>query len=762
MLNEQAAELSRNILSDLRDIMTSLDDDADKLQQIVDKIATRLDISVCSVYALRAGEVLELYATHGLSEEAIHLTRLRIGEGLVGLVAASKQVQNIGNIKEHPEFAFRPETHEEDYNSFLGIPLLRRGNLLAVLVIQSEQTDEFSANIVELMNNIAMFLNEFLVASKLINRDELLSVQGLHSGPVVLKGASLHNGVALGKAFVHRPAFSITEFVCTDSALAHQMLNEALEKMHHDLDEMLESQQKIENDVYNDNVHVEILETYNQIARDKGWIKRIHSAIDEGLSAIAAIRKVTKGIKAQLLSAQDPYLQERAMDFEDLSQRLTYYLMPDVNKTQYKEPQENFILFAKSIGPARLFDFNLKHLKGLVLAEATKSAHVTIVAKSLNIPVLSLNYDSFFKVETGDDICLDCIHHTLVMRADDTLKEHYRAVIHSREQLAQNFVPLSFRPAITLDNERVYLKANVGLRIDMEHYQRIEPDGVGLFRTEVPFMLRSNLPDINLQTEIYRDILDASLKRNVVFRTLDVGSDKVLPWRSVMEEENPAMGWRAARVSNDIPSLLRHQLRAFILAAQDRPLYVMFPMISDMDEWHFCNAILQAELKKHQQKGLAMPSDVKVGIMFEVPALMLQLDEMLKAVDFISIGSNDLTQFTFAMDRGSPVVGDRYDSISPIMLRFYLKILQRAKEYDVPVTLCGEISSDPVAALALIAIGFRELSMAPLGIPMVRDAICSVDLHALSQWIHPNLHNSNQAKFRINLKNWLQDHHVHI
>lgn len=762
MVNDQVAELSRRVLSDLRDIMTSLDDDEQKLQKIVDSVSFHLKVSVCSVYALRAGEVLELYATHGLSETAIHQTRLRVGEGLIGLVAASKKIHNLGNIKQHPEFAFRPETHEENFNSFLGVPLLRHGNLIAVLAIQGEDTQAFSNPIKELMENIAMFLNEFLAASKLINREEILSTQGLHSGAIILKGTRLNNGIALGKAYVHQTDFLITEFVGKNRQQEHHKLDDALVTMHNNLDEMLEKQHKVSKSRYHEGEHVEILETYNQIAKDKGWIKRIRDAIDEGLSAIAAVHKVTSAIKLQLLASQDLYLQERAMDFDDLGQRLIHYLNPDKAKSQYPQGQEDFILFAKSLGPARLLDFDLKYLKGLILAEATKNAHVTIVAKSLNIPVISLSIENFSKVETGDDVCLDATHHTLVLRADDNLKEQYKNTIQARQQFDQNTAPLSFRPAITLDNARVFLKANVGLRIDMEHFKRIEPDGVGLFRTEIPFMLRANLPDVQSQTEIYRDVLDAAGKRIVTFRTLDVGSDKVLPWRAAIEEENPAMGWRAARVSTDIPGLLRHQLKAFIHAAKDRPLHVMFPMVSDMHEWHFCNNILQSELDRFKAKGEPLPSEVKVGIMFEVPALLLQLDEMMSAVDFVSIGSNDLTQFIFAMDRSSPIVGERYDSISPIMLRLYKNILDKAKEYDVPVTLCGEVSSDPVAALALVALGFRELSMSPLAIPMVRDAICSLDLGALTKWLNKTLYKDSPLHFRALLKIWLQDHNVQI
>ncbi len=762
MVDDHIAELSRSILSNLRDIMTSLDDDEQKLQQIVDKVSLHLKVSVCSVYALRAGEVLELYATHGLSETAIHQTRLRVGEGLVGLVAASKKIHNLGDIKQHPEFAFRPETHEENFNNFLGVPLLRQGNLIAVLVIQSENTQPFSAAIEELMENIAMFLNEFLAASKLINREEILSTQGLHSGAIILKGTRLNNGIALGAAYVHQTDFLITEFVSKNRQKEHQKLGKALNIMHDHLDEMIQKQHKTSKSRYHEGEHVEILETYNQIAKDKGWIKRIKDAIDEGLTALAAVHKVTSAVKMQLLASQDLYLQERAMDFEDLGQRLIRYLNADKPDLKNKEPKEDFILFAKSLGPARLLDFNLKHLKGLILAEATKNAHVTIVAKSLDIPVISLSIENFSKVETGDDVCLDATHHTLVLRADDNLKERYKATIQAKKHLVQNIPPLSFRPAISLDDQRIYLKANVGLRIDMEHFKRIEPDGVGLFRTEIPFMLRANLPDVQSQTEIYRDVLNAAGKRIVTFRTLDVGSDKVLPWRAAIEEENPAMGWRAARVSTDIPGLLRHQLKAFIRAAKGRPLHVMFPMVSHMREWHFCNNILHHELDRLKAKKQQPPSEVKVGIMFEVPALMLQLDEMMSAVDFVSIGSNDLTQFVFAMDRSSPIVGERYDGISPIMLRLYKIILNKAKEYDVPVTLCGEVSSDPVAALALAALGFKELSMSPLAIPAVRDAICSLNLTALTKWLDKNLYDVSPIHFRALLKNWLQDHHVQI
>ncbi len=754
---QNAIELSRAMLSQLRDIMSSAGEDEERLQQLVEQIAHHMRIDVCSVYVLRAGEVLELYATTGLQQEAIHQTRLRVGEGLVGLTAATKLPQNHADISHHPDFVLRPETGEEYLQSFLGVPILRQERVIGVLVVQSRQLRVFPQDIVEILQNIAMFLAEFFVATDISNRTEILSTQGLNSGPVILRGNSIHDGVAVGKAVLHQPALTVASILAEDTDFEHKKFSQALKEMHLAIDDMLNLD--ITEEV---GEHTEVLETYALIAKDAGWIRQIREAIDEGLSATAAVKKVTNTIKNRLSAAKDPYLRERAMDFEDLGDRVMHHLAPNIYKTEFDKETDNIILFARTIGPARLLDYDHKKLKGLVLVEASKHSHVAIIAKGLNIPVLGLAADAYAQVENGDDVCLDSHHGHLILRADDEVAENFRDSIKNYEQHVHNSLSLQEKPAITLDGKRISLRMNAGLRSDMSHFKRIKPNGVGLMRTEVPFMIRSHLPDVAVQKRIYQEILKDARGKPVVFRTLDVGGDKVLPWRKAVDEENPAMGWRAVRVSNDIPALIRNQLKALVQAAEGQELRILFPMVTEMHEWYFCRDILYQEIEKHKQKTGQQPSAIKVGIMFEVPALILQLDEMLNAVDFISIGSNDLTQFLFAADRGSRMVSERYDPISPVMLNFYKSLLEKARVKNIPVTLCGEMAADPLGALALIAIGFDRLSMTPFSIPAIRDMIYSTPLKPLQQWLEKQLLSKNQASLRKHLKSWAIDHNIYL
>ncbi len=757
MVQEDAVELSRALLGELRNIMSSAGEDEERLQQLVEQIANHMVVDVCSAYVLRAGEVLELYATTGLQQAAIHQTKLRIGEGLVGITAATKTPQNHTHISQHPDFAFRPETGEESLQSFLGVPILRQERVIGVLVVQSRDIRVFPQDVVEVLLNIAMLLAEFFAATDISNRTEILSTQGLNSGPVILRGNNIHGGVAVGKAVLHQPVLNIASILAEDTNLEHQKLDKALEEMHLALDGMLR------HDITKEaGEHTEVLETYALIAKDAGWIRQIREAIDEGLTAVAAVKKVTQNIKNRLHGAQDPYLRERAMDFEDLGDRVIYHLEPNIYKPEFDKEQNDIILFARTIGPARLLDYDHKKLKGLVLVEASKHSHVAIIAKGLDIPVLGLAEDVYSLVENGDDVCLDSHNGHLILRADDEVAENFRISIKNHQEHMRKSLSLQEKPAVTLDGKRISLRMNAGLRSDMEHFKRIKANGVGLMRTEVPFMIRSNLPDVATQKRIYKEILKDAEGKPVVFRTLDVGGDKVLPWRKVIDEENPAMGWRAVRVSNDIPALIRNQLKALVQAAEDAELRVLFPMVTEMREWYFCKDILNQEIEKHKQKTGRQPCRVQVGIMFEVPALMLQLDEMLSAVDFISIGSNDLAQFLFASDRGNRFVSERYDPISPVMLNFYKSLLTQAKAKNIPVTLCGEMAADPLGALALIAIGFERLSMTPFSISTIRDMICSTPLKPLEQWLNKQLKTRMQGSLRGHLKSWAIDHKVNI
>lgn len=756
-MRDNAVELSRSLLAQLRDIMSKVGQDEMRLQQLVEQIAEHMEVDVCSVYLLRAGEVLELFATAGLKSEAIHQTRLRVGEGLVGLTAATRIPQNISNVTQHPDFVFRPETGEEHLQSFLGVPILRQNQIVGILDVQNKSERVFSDDIVEILQNIAMLLAEFLVATKISNRDEVLSSHGLNSGPVVLKGSVIHQGVAVGKAIIHEPKLSIANILSDDSEKEHERLSYALSEMHLAIDDMLSNKVA---DVQGE--HREILETYALIAKDAGWIKQIHETIDEGLSAVAAVRKVTNVVKNRLVSAADPYLQERAMDFEDLGDRILHYLDPKSYNAKLDDSVDEIILFARSMGPARLLDFDRKKLKGLVLADTSKNSHVAIIAKALDIPVLCISTDNFYKVESGDDVCLDASRASVILRADDDVKDSYRQAVAAYKDKTSKIISLQHKPAISLDGKRISLRINAGLRSDMEYFKHIGANGIGLFRTEIPFMVRSQLPSVEWQTEIYRDILKQADGKPVVFRTLDVGGDKVLPWRQALDEENPAMGWRAVRVSTDVPALLRNQLKALVQAAEGLELRVLFPMVTEMREWYFCQSILMQEIERHKVKTGKTPLVTKVGVMFEVPALMLQVDEMLDAVDFVSIGSNDLAQFLFASDRGSVLVSERYDLVSCIMLKFYKAFLIKAKEKNVPVTLCGEMASDPLGALALVAVGFERLSMAPLSIPLIRDIICRLNISELQAWMDSELQKSKPGSLRKKLKLWLADHDIRL
>jgi phosphotransferase system enzyme I (PtsP) len=747
---------SRRLLVRVRDTMAGAGTAQERLDRIATTIAADLVAEVCSIYVLRAGEVLELFANTGLTPESVHLTRLNIGEGLIGIIAQRARPLALTNLQNHPAYAYRPETGEESYHSLAGVPILRDGRVTGVLAIQNRTQRQYTEEELETLETIAMVVAELIAGGALITIDELQAIEGLTMVPVSIGGVRLNGGLAIGTALRHERRISIDKLVAEDPDEEKSRFAGALGEMHGAIDKMLAA-----SDVASGGEHREILETYRMFAEDAGWLARIYEAIETGLTAEAAVIKVRNDTRARFRRQNDPYLRERLHDFEDLANRLLMHLAGDLDPAPKSAGAEDIILFARNMGPAELLDYDRSHLKGLVLEEGSATTHAAIVAKALDIPVIGRAADVMGAVENNEQVVLDGDNAEVHIRPSEDALQSFADTLNQRRQRIAAYSSLLDVPAETRDGLRMSLSINAGLFIDVQNMKDTGADGIGLYRTEIPFMESNDFPDVDRQAELYKRIIDESAGKPVIFRTLDVGGDKGLPYWKVDEGENPAMGWRAVRVALDRPVLLRHQFRALIRAADGRDLKIMFPMVTEVAEFDALRDILMGELSTAESRGRKLPGDLQVGTMLEVPALAFQMKSLLQRVDFVSVGSNDLFQFLFASDRGSPLLADRYDPLSPPALNLLSDLVRQCDDAGIPISLCGEIAGRPLDAMALVGLGFRNLSMAPSSIGPVKAMIRSLSASDLKHYLDTLLQ-SHEHSLRQKLREFAVDHGVLI
>ena len=731
-MNEVPGSVSgtRRLLRRLRDIMASAGNSQDRLDTIVRIIAAEMVGEVCSVYIMRAGEVLELFATEGLRPEAVHRTRLRVGEGLVGLIAATARPLALEDAQAHPAFAYRPETGEEIYRSLMGVPILRGGRVLGVLVVQNRISRRYAEDEIEILQTIAMIVAELAASGELVNPLEFAQSQAGGMLPVRLVGVRLNPGLAIGPAVLHQPRLAIQQVVAEDVAAELDRLRRAMAAMRELVDELVLASYGL-----GAGEHRDVLETYRMFAADRGWIARIADAIRSGLTAEAAVQKVRDETGTRMMQVSDSYLRERLVDLDDLANRLQQHLSKRLPNAEWAELPPEFILIARAMGPAELLDYAHRRVIGLVLEEGSPTAHVAIVARALDIPVVGRVGGAVTRIESGDIVILDGDHAQILIRPSLDVQQSTAAAVEARTHRSTLYDSLRTAPAITRDGIGIKLLLNAGLLIDMPQLAATGAEGVGLFRTEIPFMVRDTFPAIEDQTEFYRSVFEQADGRPVVFRTLDIGGDKLLPYLPHAPEDNPAMGWRAIRIGLDRPAMLREQLRALVRAAEGRNLLVKFPMIAEIPELERARALLDMELAYAAGEGRALPASVKIGVMLEVPALLWQLPALCRRIDFLSIGTNDLLQFLFACDRGNPRLADRYDPLSPPMLAMLREVVGQTCASAVPLSMCGEMAGNPIEAMVLIALGFRTLSMAGTAIGPVKMMIRSLDAAAVAEYI---------------------------
>lgn len=716
---------SRKLLGRLREAMASDVAGQARLDKITQLIADSMEAEVCSVYLFRDEDTLELCATQGLKSEAVHQTRMRLGEGLVGWVARKGKIVNTPDAPSEKGFRYMPETGEERFSSFLGIPIQRLGETLGVLVVQSRDAREYSADEVYALEVVAMVIAEMTELGAFVGEGAALSAR--HQQPVLFRGGTAQEGAAEGHVWLHEPRVVVANPISDDPAREVKRLSEAVEQLRVGVEKMLDMSQD------GDKETLQVLETYRMFANSKGWMRRLEADIARGLSAEAAVEKEQSQARARMAQVSDAYLRERLADLDDISNRLLRILTGQGVDTGAELPGDP-ILIARNIGPAELLEYG-RSLRGIVLEEGSVGSHAAIIARALAIPLVIHAGRITIEALNGDHIMVDGDHGMVHLRPDDTVVAAFRDKIAMQAKAQERYTSLRGKPAETRDGAVVELHMNAGLMADLPSLDSSGAEGVGLFRTELQFLIRNKMPRRMELVTLYARVLDAAHGKRVVFRTLDIGSDKVLPYMKPNDEPNPAMGWRAIRVGLDKPGVMQMQLQALLRAAAGRPLTIMFPFVAQFEEYRAACAAVDKAIAREKRLGHVLPESLEIGAMLETPSLAFAPRKFFEEVGFLSIGGNDLKQFFFAADRENERVRRRYDTLNVSFLGLIEKIVERCAETDTPLSFCGEDAGRPIEALCLAAIGIRTLSMRPASIGPVKSLLRRSDLSQVRQII---------------------------
>lgn len=754
---EAQTTISRQLMASLRPIMENTSPAAQKMATIAALVAQAVHAEACSCFVQRAGDLLELFAASGLTVGPAHKTRLRVGEGLVGDVAARAVCLSSADAQSHPGFTACPETGGLEFKSFCGVPILQGGLVRGVLVVQNRLQRSYEPEVVDLLQTVALVLAELITSGGVLTIDEMSA--GISSGrqrPTEAEGVSLGRGLAIGHAVLYEPRLTMQNIIAEDSTAQKLRLRRAVAGMHEAINRMLHQDIVLTGSETRD-----ILEAYQMFARDRGWLVRIEAAIDKSLSAEAAVIAVLNETRARMAQVSDGYIRERLQDMEELSNRLLSHLMQQHFASAHDKLPEDMILVARSMGPAALLDYDRARLKGVVLEKGSHSNHVAIVARSLGIPVVGQCGDVLNYIVPGDKMIVDGDHGVVYLRPSQPVIDLCVRSLESRSMRSSIYRRMQHQQSITKNGFKVAVQMNAGLLTEVEQVHSIGADGIGLFRTELSFMGWKKYPLVATQAELYSKVLGRMGDKPVVFRTLDIGGDKPLPYFKAPEEENPALGWRAVRIGMDRPAVLRTQFRAFIRGARGRNLKIMLPMVTEVAEYDRARQLLEMEKIRAVKNNMPLPEKIELGVMLEVPALLWQLDTLLQTVDFISVGTNDLMQYLYAADRGNDAIRNRYDVLSPAMLKILKMIADQCRAAGVPVSVCGEMAGLPLEAMVLISLGYDTLSVSSQAVETVKMMIPTLDTERLLPYLEL-LMKSREHSIRERLLSFARDHQVNI
>jgi len=743
------------ILEDISTLILHSHDLQETLVNIVTLVAKRMRSDVCSLYLADEGACnLRLMASKGLSQRAVGKVVMKVDEGLTGLAFEEKQVISLIEPQNHPRYRYFKETREERFHTFLGIPLFDRENPLGVLVLQTKQPREFSKDEISALATIAFQVSSIVINARLLDSirekenghqtvvlpdlpestgPELTHHEGVHT---TLRGIIAASGIASGPAHLMGSGEVPHEIqdrsaIDVDQEITH--LNDALEKTRIQTIYLEKRMAERLSDI-----DASIFHSHLMILEDHGFIEKITKAIHRGASAPYAVQKIVGDYVKAFGRMEDPYLQERGADMKDIGRRLMGNLTGQATSSGLKLRQPGIIV-AHEILPSDMAVLDHEMITGIVTEVGGTNSHAVIMAKSLGIPSLVAVDNALKRIDPGDPLILDANSGCLYVHPTPEIAEEYARLEQERHQEISRLAEFRSKPALSKDGIEVKLRANIGLLSDVNVARSNGAEGVGLYRTEFPYMTRTTFPDREDQVTLYRKVIEGFEGMSVTIRTLDIGGDKGLPYFEPPKEDNPFMGWRSVRVSLDNLDIFRTQIEAILMAGAFGPVKLLFPMISSVSEIRACKAVVQEARDNLRQAGIAHAEHVPLGIMIEVPAAVQLADRLAKEVDFFALGTNDLVQYLLAADRNNPLVHKYYDIMHPGVLRAIAGIIASTSDENIDLCICGEMGSDPLGFLVLFGLGVREFSMpAPL-IPRLKAFLAGLDsreaetiaLHAL-------------------------------
>ncbi len=695
------------MLKELREIVqqvTASSDLNEAMSELVRKTRNAMQVDCCSIYLSQEGQQSYLLAaTDGLAASAVGRASIPMGEGIVGLIGEKEELINLANAQHHPKFKYLPEAHEDAFKSFLGAPIMHQRKTLGVLVVQQKQMRLFEEGEESFLVTLASQLATVIAHAEA--KGNLTSPNGRG----MLRGLAGSPGIAIARGWVWRPRVElhqVTERKGDNPALQHERLDKVLVQVEDELNSMalrFKESQASES--------VAVFEVYQYILKDPVFIGLIREQIERGWIAGSAVKRVCEKQIAQFSSMSDLYLRERAADIRDLGQRLlTRLIHEDDGFLTLAEP---IILVADEISATLIAEFPRGKLKGIVSARGSINSHAAILARAMGIPAV-MGIDHSFELLEDRTLIVDGYSGELLVDPVASIVREYRQLIVEEEQMDELFATVRNEPSVTKDGVKVSLLLNAGLSADSDIGMNDCADGVGLFRTEIPFMMRDRFPSEQEQVTSYRRVLTSYVGKPVCMRTLDVGGDKQLPYFPIVEE-NPFLGWRGIRLTLDHPEIFLVQLKAMLRASQGLDnLSIMLPMVGSLDEVRVARRLMDRAWREvsaetvDQQGVVRYPS---LGVMIEVPSLLYLLPELSPLVDFWSVGTNDLTQYLLAVDRNNGRVAGIYDALHPAVLKALQQIIDTARRYGKPVSICGELAGDPIGVLVLLAMGYRRFSM---------------------------------------------------
>jgi len=759
--------LGLSTLQDISALILQSHDLDETIKNIVDLVAQRAHSDVCSLYFLEDDQqTLTLRATYGLDHTAIGQVSMKIGEGLTGKVAAEQQILSIEEPQNHPDYRFFAETGEEHFHTFVGIPLFDRSQSIGVLVIQTREPHIFSADELATLTTIAFQVASIVVNAKLLDAihsyalpDPELSPQATETTELdgqrslVLRGQTAYPGVVSGPANIIDQQFGFADIFDEsniDTPAELQRLDEALRKTRI---QTLYLEKRVAEQLTQEDAA--IFHTHLMILEDRGFIERLHQLIEERHSAPYALKKVIHGYLEAFNKMEDPYLRERAADMEDIGRRLLANLVG--KNSEGLHLKQSGILVAKRLLPSDMAILDHDMVMGIIIESNEANSHSVIMAKALGIPALIGVKGAASKIEPDANLILDANSSCVYQNPANTIVEEYDRLQQERLLEKERLSGLRDIPATTRNGQRIHLRANIGLVSDVGVARSNGAEGVGLYRTEFPYMARSNFPDREDQYQLYKKVVEEFSGAPVTIRTLDIGGDKTLPYFNQPKEDNPFMGWRSIRISLDNREYFQTQIEAILMAARHGPIRLLFPMISNMEEIRSCKNIVQDAMANLQSHQIPFAEDVPLGAMIEVPAAVQLAPHLAKEVDFFALGTNDLIQYLLAADRSNPRVENYYDPLHPAVLLSLDYLVEVASKNNVELCVCGEMATDPVCLLALIGLGIDDFSLSAPYIPRLKHLINRIDTDAAQKLLKKLLLEADSHTIRKHLEKTIEN-----